>query len=97
MPAKRGAGDLAVVERMDLAGDLLALLVALAGDQHHPTGVCVVDRGLDRRATVEVDLDVGRDLYGCDLALIRPDHYVAWRGNRAPDDADALIAHVTGH
>jgi 2-polyprenyl-6-methoxyphenol hydroxylase-like FAD-dependent oxidoreductase len=46
--------------------------------------------------TVEIDLDVGRDLYERDLALIRPDHCVAWRGNRAPDDADALIARVTG-
>jgi 2-polyprenyl-6-methoxyphenol hydroxylase-like FAD-dependent oxidoreductase len=38
-----------------------------------------------------------RDLYGCDLALVRPDQYVAWRGNTAPADPDKLIAQVTGH
>ncbi len=37
-----------------------------------------------------------RDLYGADLALIRPDQIVAWRGNRMPDDAGALLATVTG-
>ena len=37
-----------------------------------------------------------RDLYGADLALIRPDQIVAWRGNRAPDDPGALLAQVTG-
>ena len=31
------------------------------------------------------------------LVLIRPDHHVAWRGDAPPDDADALIARVTGH
>jgi len=30
------------------------------------------------------------------LALIRPDLHIAWRGNRAPDDAAALLARVTG-
>ena len=25
-----------------------------------------------------------RDLYGRDLALMRPDQYVAWRGNAPP-------------
>jgi 2-polyprenyl-6-methoxyphenol hydroxylase-like FAD-dependent oxidoreductase len=38
----------------------------------------------------------GRDLYGCDLALVRPDQHVAWRGNRLPDDCDALIRQVSG-
>jgi 2-polyprenyl-6-methoxyphenol hydroxylase-like FAD-dependent oxidoreductase len=38
----------------------------------------------------------GRELYGCDFALIRPDYYVAWRGNRLPEDCAALLARVTG-
>ncbi len=46
--------------------------------------------------TLEIDLAAGRDLYGCDLALIRPDLHVAWRGNRLPDDCAALLARVTG-
>jgi hypothetical protein len=37
-----------------------------------------------------------RDLYGRDLALIRPDQYIAWSGNKPPADADKLIAQVTG-
>ncbi len=41
----------------------------------------------------ETDL---RDLYGADLALVRPDQIVAWRGNRTPDDPAALLAQLTG-
>ncbi len=37
-----------------------------------------------------------RDLYGADFALIRPDQHVAWRGDAAPDDVEALWAHVVG-
>ncbi|MCC3769294.1 FAD-dependent monooxygenase [Streptomyces sp. UNOC14_S4] len=46
---------------------------------------------------LSLDEPAVRDLYERDLVLIRPDHHVAWRGNRAPDDADALLARVTGH
>lgn len=38
----------------------------------------------------------GRELYGCRLALIRPDQYIAWRGDQLPEDCDALLARVTG-
>ena len=37
-----------------------------------------------------------RDLYEADLALIRPDQIVAWRGNHVPEDVDKLLALVTG-
>jgi 2-polyprenyl-6-methoxyphenol hydroxylase-like FAD-dependent oxidoreductase len=37
-----------------------------------------------------------RDLYERDLALIRPDQHVAWRGNAPPEDAAGLMATVTG-
>ena len=37
-----------------------------------------------------------RDLYAADLALIRPDQIVAWRGNCPPEDAAKLLATVTG-
>lgn len=36
-----------------------------------------------------------RDIYGCDLLLLRPDLHVVWRGNRLPDARLAAIA--TGH
>jgi 2-polyprenyl-6-methoxyphenol hydroxylase-like FAD-dependent oxidoreductase len=48
-------------------------------------------------AVVDVSSEEARDLYARDLALVRPDHHVAWRGNAAPDDADALLARVVGH
>ena len=41
--------------------------------------------------------DAPRDVYGCDLILVRPDLHVAWRGNSAPSDPTQLAAVVTGH
>jgi 2-polyprenyl-6-methoxyphenol hydroxylase-like FAD-dependent oxidoreductase len=46
---------------------------------------------------LDVSVPQARPLYGRALALIRPDQYIAWRGDRIPDDADALIARVTGY
>jgi len=37
-----------------------------------------------------------RDLFEADLALIRPDQMVAWRGNTVPEDAGALLGQITG-
>lgn len=45
---------------------------------------------------LEVPQVDARDLYGCDLALIRPDQYVAWRGNAPPPDADRVMAQLVG-
>jgi 2-polyprenyl-6-methoxyphenol hydroxylase-like FAD-dependent oxidoreductase len=45
---------------------------------------------------IALSMPEARDLYGRDLAIIRPDQHVAWRGNRLPQDCDALIAHLTG-
>jgi len=68
------------------------------------------DAGIDARAleaaarrrgvplsVLDVASDEARDLYARDLALIRPDHHVAWRGNALPADPDALLAQVAGH
>jgi 2-polyprenyl-6-methoxyphenol hydroxylase-like FAD-dependent oxidoreductase len=41
--------------------------------------------------------DNARDIYGCDLILVRPDLHVAWRGNGPPLDPTALARLVTGH
>jgi hypothetical protein len=38
-----------------------------------------------------------REVYGCDLLLLRPDLHVAWRGNRLPEDPARLAAVATGH
>jgi 2-polyprenyl-6-methoxyphenol hydroxylase-like FAD-dependent oxidoreductase len=37
-----------------------------------------------------------RDLYEADLAIIRPDQYVAWRGDALPDDTGALVDLIRG-
>lgn len=37
-----------------------------------------------------------RGLYGRDLALIRPDQHIAWRGNAVPADASGLLRRLTG-
>jgi 2-polyprenyl-6-methoxyphenol hydroxylase-like FAD-dependent oxidoreductase len=38
----------------------------------------------------------GRELYGADLALVRPDQYLAWRGDKPPSDPARLLAQVVG-
>ncbi|TNE40185.1 MAG: FAD-dependent oxidoreductase [Sphingomonadales bacterium] len=37
-----------------------------------------------------------RTVYERDLVLVRPDHYVAWRGNEAPSDPFAIIDQIRG-
>jgi hypothetical protein len=44
---------------------------------------------------VDVPMPEARALYPCELTLIRPDQYVAWRGNSV-EDADTLLRMVTG-
>ena len=46
-------------------------------------------------SVVAIASDEARELYGADLALIRPDQHVAWRGGSA--DAAATLARTTGH
>ena len=38
----------------------------------------------------------GRAKYERRLILVRPDQFIAWTGDRAPDDVGALLARVTG-
>jgi 2-polyprenyl-6-methoxyphenol hydroxylase-like FAD-dependent oxidoreductase len=54
-------------------------------------------------ATTHVPLTVvrdtfsgGREAYGKQLILVRPDQYIAWSGDRTPDDPAALLEEVTG-
>jgi hypothetical protein len=48
-------------------------------------------------AVLDVAVPEANALYGRKLALIRPDQYLAWRGDNLPADPDALLARVTGH
>ena len=45
---------------------------------------------------LDVEAPEARKLYGTLLALIRPDQYIAWRGDVIPDDCDALWSQVCG-
>jgi 2-polyprenyl-6-methoxyphenol hydroxylase-like FAD-dependent oxidoreductase len=45
---------------------------------------------------VDVTADEARDLYEADLALIRPDQIVAWRGNVAVD-AESVLRRASGY
>ncbi len=38
----------------------------------------------------------GREAYGASLVLVRPDQFVAWAGEQAPQDAAALMRKVAG-
>ena len=71
-------------------------LLRLGGDADvQPLARAAQARGIPF-VSFDVPLRQGRDLYEADLALIRPDQHVAWRGSRLPDDCDALLAQVTG-
>jgi hypothetical protein len=80
----------------DTLGFDFTLLKLGAGDD----GVAsFVDAALARGVPLTVvDLagEVLRDLYEADLALVRPDQIVCWRGDRLPADPAALLDHVTG-
>ena len=45
---------------------------------------------------VDLDSDEARDLYAADLALIRPDQVVAWRGDGKSADPAMVLSRVTG-
>ena len=51
--------------------------------------------GIDLKV-VDISIAEARDLYAADLALIRPDQIVAWRGNH-DRSAGEVIAKLTGH
>jgi hypothetical protein len=52
-----------------------------------------------RRIPLKVIRDTcadGREDYQARLVLVRPDQYVAWTGDTAPADADAVMRKVAG-
>ena len=48
-------------------------------------------------AVIELGDERARDIYGCDLLLLRPDLHVAWRSNAPPPEPRELAARATGH
>ncbi len=45
------------------------------------------------RASVEAGPEAD---YGARLVLVRPDQFVAWTGDAAPEDPEALLRRITG-
>jgi 2-polyprenyl-6-methoxyphenol hydroxylase-like FAD-dependent oxidoreductase len=72
-------------------------LLRFAGDEDgRSLAAAAKTRGIPF-AMADVEIPEGRQLYEADLALVRPDQHIAWRGNRLPADCDALWVRVTGH
>jgi 2-polyprenyl-6-methoxyphenol hydroxylase-like FAD-dependent oxidoreductase len=61
-----------------------------------PLQRAAADRGVPL-SVLDVSVPEAATLYERRLVLIRPDQYIAWRGDALPPDPDALIARVTGH
>ena len=71
-------------------------LLHFIGDHHiNVMAEAAADRHIPFK-TLRVKMPEARQLYECDLALIRPDQHVAWRGDRLPEDCGNLLARVTG-
>jgi hypothetical protein len=77
---------------------LLGFVLLRLGGTTRDTGA--IEAAARRRGIPFAALDIAasevRELYGRDLALVRPDQYIAWRGNALPSDPDRLLARLTG-
>src|SRR3954471_6798415 len=100
------AGDLDVVERhLHAVGELLALLVALAGDQHDLARLRQADRVVDRLATIDdrrraaggALQDLGDDRLGGLRARVvgRHDRHVGALGGHAPHQRPLAAISIT--
>ena len=81
---------------LDLFGDGFVLL---RFGKNSVAGNKIVDAAAARGVPLTVlDINDGKiaELYERELALVRPDGHVAWRGDVCPDDALALIDQVRG-
>jgi hypothetical protein len=84
----------AVQDRVGYGHDYTLLRFAGTGD------VSALGRAFAARGAPYALLDLAdahaRDIYGCDLIVVRPDLHVVWRGNALPDDPARLAALATG-
>jgi 2-polyprenyl-6-methoxyphenol hydroxylase-like FAD-dependent oxidoreductase len=73
-------------------------ILKLAGSKADVRGLEGAIRARGAPVTVlDVPDRAARDVYGCDLILVRPDMHVVWRGNAAPEDPAEIAAVATGH
>jgi len=89
--AERGYGD-SLFDRLGAGFTLLRF--AHAADAA-PIQAAAAERKIPLKV-LDVPLAAGRALYGRDLALVRPDQYLAWSGDAPPADASRLLAQVVG-
>jgi 2-polyprenyl-6-methoxyphenol hydroxylase-like FAD-dependent oxidoreductase len=84
------------VSLYDRLGTGLTLLV-LDGE---PAAAAMIEHAAHHRGVPITVIDLSdrrlRDRYGANLLLVRPDQYVAWRGDRAPDDPLTLVDRIRG-
>jgi 4-hydroxyisophthalate hydroxylase len=72
-------------------------LLALDGDPDTPATFKAAAESLNIPLKIIADSrDGGREEYQTNLILIRPDQYVVWTGDAAPDNAERLMATVVG-
>jgi len=77
-------------------GDDFTLLAFGAEEQSvHTLEVAAQTRGVPLKVVRDSFAD-GREEYGSRLVLVRPDQYVVWSADAAPEDATGLLARVTG-
>lgn len=90
--AGRGIGD-SLFDRLGAAFTILRL------GPNSPSAASLATAARDRGVPIEIiDLPDAavRDLYDCDLALVRPDQHIAWRGEASPANAGAILDRVIG-
>jgi 2-polyprenyl-6-methoxyphenol hydroxylase-like FAD-dependent oxidoreductase len=80
---------------LDLFGRGFVLLRLGDGADGAGIAAAAASRGVPL-ATITLGEPGLRDLYERNLVLVRPDGHVAWRGDRAPSDALALVDTVRG-
>jgi hypothetical protein len=79
----------------DVLGPDLSLLRLTHAADPEPVLRAARDRAVPVRLVDLPDRGLA-DRYGAGLLLVRPDQHVAWRGDAAPPDPDALLGHVRG-
>lgn len=88
------ANKASLFDRLDSCG--FTLLRIMRSDYD----VSTIERAASARRVpfkvVDVDRPEAQALYVRSLVLVRPDQYIAWRGDELPEDPEALLAHVTG-
>jgi 2-polyprenyl-6-methoxyphenol hydroxylase-like FAD-dependent oxidoreductase len=87
------------IAMQDRIGNALSYtLLRLGGTKANTAGLERAFAALDAPLQIlDIPDERPREIYGCDLLLLRPDMHVAWRGNAPPEDAEKLARRVTGN